>query len=202
MRRLSLVGSVLTALLWVSAAGTASATTIDFSNLSGSNGDPYSFSAQGGFTVIAEPGKWFEAHLFGNPTPDIFAGPIDSPSASAVFVVRTGGGAFTFESVDLACNNGDSCPFVIIGILGGSPSLLGIGNVPAILGFGFVTEFNSTPLSLMDALLIQIGPGTGTTSMNLDNIVVEAAPVPEPTSLMLLGSALTGMAFRKRKRRS
>jgi hypothetical protein len=48
----------------------------------------------------------------------------------------------------------------------------------------------------MDTLLIQVSPGPGVTSINLDNINVSKQQVPEPSTLLLLGSGLVGLATR------
>jgi hypothetical protein len=159
MRRPSLFVIATAVLLLVSAGSIASATTIDFSNLVGANGDPFSFSSQGGFDVeaLVGEGDWFEAHMFGNPEPSIFAGPIGSPSISAIVIHREDGGAFTFSSVDLACNNGGACPFQFLAFLDHAFVFDFKGSVPN-LDFGFVTELNPNASMVIDQLLITISP--------------------------------------------
>jgi hypothetical protein len=198
MRKPSLFVIATAVLLLVSAGSIASATTIDFSNLVGANGDPFFSTSQGGFRVeaLVGHGPWYEAHAFGNPEPSIFSLPSGNPPVSSIVIHMEGGGAFTFSSVDLACNNGNNCPFQFLAFLGNAFAFDFNSSVTA----GFVTELNPNASMVIDQLLISITAGERTTSMNIDNIVMNAA-VPEPTSLALLGSALTGMILGRRKRR-
>src|SRR5512138_448324 len=80
------------------------AATITFDGLVGANIDPFPISyTEGGFSVTASGGNWFEAHFFGNPEPDIFA-----ETTSSIQVKRTTPGDFTFDSVDVASSSGES----------------------------------------------------------------------------------------------
>ena len=65
--------ATMTLLLMALGVGTSSASTITFNGLVGANFDPFASYNEAGFTVSATTGSWFEAHLFGNPIPDIFS---------------------------------------------------------------------------------------------------------------------------------
>jgi len=201
VRRFFNAARVATALCLASMCGVASAITIGFDNLVGANEAPYAGSSEDGFGVTPTDGSWFEAHFFGNPVPSIFAGPIDLVSPSnTVTVTRTGLGNFTFSSVDLACNNAPSCPFEVSGQRDGAFVLFFDGFVTGGPPFGFFTQINPLPGLVVDTLEITIRT-TSATSINLDNIVVvEVQDAPEPVTLALLGLALAGLGFSRRRR--
>ena len=174
---------------------------VHFDNLSGGNGAAYAGHSENGFDVATTGGAWFEAHVFGNPVPSIFGGPIGSPSLSSLFVTRTGGGAFTFGSVDLVSQNGRSS-YQIIGYSG-------INSVFTMNGFlgsstTFETIFSTNPATLIDGLSIAIDPIGQPTSFNLDNIEVIAATssVPEPATLLLTAAGMLAVAGAARRRRA
>lgn len=84
--------------------GTSAASTITFDGLTGVNGGPLSAYSEAGFDVSVFSGTWVEAHLFGNPVPEIFS---NSASAS-IRITQQGEGAFNFLGVDLG--NSSSIP--------------------------------------------------------------------------------------------
>lgn len=190
----------------VAAALTAlncSATVLEFTPLSGSNGDPYSGHVEAGFTVTPTAGDFFEAHVFGNPTPDVYLGPIGSPSPGVLEVTDNTTGYFTFERVDLVSQNGDPSDFEFIGWLGGVNVLSGSGNVGPV-GV-FVTTSSPDSIQVLDLLQIVLTPSAGATSMNVDNIVVNSARAPEVPdaghSAVLLGIGLLGLISTRLRRR-
>ena len=182
---------IISALLVLSFCGAAGATTIAFDPLIAPNGTPYAGHTEKGFTVAPLTANWFVAQLFGNPVPDIFAGPVGTPSLSTIEVTQNALLPFMFDSVDLASNNDTSSRFRFAGFLGATLVFDVTGTVPSLLPFGFVTEGNPFAAALINRLEITMVPGDGVTSMNLDNIVVNA--VPEPASLLLLGTGLLGI---------
>lgn len=173
--------------------------TIDFGPLSGANLDPYSGHVEDGFTISPILGEWFEAHLFGNPIPDIFAGPIFSPSPSAIEVT---GGLFAFQSVDLTSNIAPGSTFLIQGFLSSVLVFSQAGTIGNVNTFNLIASLN--PATFVDRLTILMTPDLETSSMNLDNIVLDTAPAPtpEPSALALLGLGVAGLlCFRNRHRR-
>jgi hypothetical protein len=55
----------------------------------------------------------------------------------------------------------------------------------------------------IDSLLIEVVPGGGVSSINLDNIVVSTVPEPSSVTMASLGTVLAALAaVRRRNRRS
>lgn len=185
--------------LAILATGQAQAsTTITFDDLPGGNGDPFTGPyLEDGFSVDPTAGDWFVAKLFGNPIPDLFAGPIGSPSLSELTITKVGGGTFSFLSSDLSSNGGRSA-YNYLGYLGGSLLYATGGFIPT--GAGFLTFGNPNSPILIDTLLISLDPVGAPSSLNLDNIVLDATVVPEPSTLALAAfPALLFLAHRVRK---
>ncbi len=190
----------LSFVLLLGAVSAANADVVTFAPLVGANGTPYAGHVEGGWTVTPTAGSWFEAQAFGNPIPSIFAGPIGSLSTSAIRL--TGPSSFTFSSVDLASNNGSS-NYLFEGFVGASLVYSTGGTVPGAVGI-FTTFNNPFSAVVVDRIVITLTPTGQPSSINLDNITIfRSGPqaVPEPATLLLLGSGLLGVASRLRKRR-
>jgi hypothetical protein len=175
-------------------AGGASATTITFSGLVGANGAPFATYTESGFSVSPTLGQWFEGHLFGNPVPSIFAGPLSGGPSNDAVTVTEGGQRFTFSQLDLATANANT-NYTFTGTLLGALvfNVNDIVSPPQV----FNTVLSGVSADVIDSLVITANIQAGGTSTNIDNIVVSAV-VPEPMTLGMLAVSLLGMgAFRR-----
>jgi hypothetical protein len=160
---------------------------MSFSNLSGPAGTPYTGSTEGPFTLAPTAGSWFQSTLYGSPAPSIFDGPTSSPGIG-VLLLTAAGSPFTFGSVDYSSNNGDST-YDIQGYLGANKVFDENGTLASSSSpFSFKTLLSSYSSVPIDGLLIEVIPGAGVSSLNLDN--VRLVLVPEPGGTLLLGVGL------------
>jgi hypothetical protein len=182
--------------------GVLQAYVITFDNLPGPNGDPYIGSSEGGFTITPTAGSWFQGTGYGNPPPSIFAGPIFQPVDSTIQITFDLG-VFDFDGLDYSSNNAAS-RYQIEGFLNGNLVFDQSGSLLASLppGFGFSHLDSENSGVLMDTLTIEVFPGSGTTSINLDNIDLSVhGQVPEDgATLLLLVIGLAGVFFWRKAR--
>jgi PEP-CTERM motif len=165
---------------------------ITFSDLSGPNLAPFTGIAEGGFVVTPTSGTWLQAMIYGNPGPSIADGPVNAPGIG-VIQVTDGAGLFSFEGFDFSSNNGDST-YDIQGFQGASLAYEETGTLAGTFGpFSFTTLHAADPTVAVNGLLIEIIPGAGATSVNLDNIqFLSLVNAPEPGGMLLLGLGLAG----------
>jgi hypothetical protein len=184
-----------TLVLLIGGVRTVSGSVITFSGLAGPTDSPYGGSTEAGFTVTPISGSWFQGLLYGNPAPSIYDGPLFGPGTGAI-QVTDGASSFTFSSLDYSSNNGTST-FLIQGFQGASMVFSDSGTLTASVspGFGFSALASAHSSTLVDRLVIQVAPGNGVTSINLDNINVPASTVPEPGTFLSLGVALCTLSL-------
>lgn len=188
IRVLSLAG------LLVLASAPAMASVITFDPLAGANGDVYTGHTEAGYNITPVGGSWFEAHAYGNPIPDIFAGPIGNPGNSTISITKNGGGLFHWVSVDLSSNGNNTGQYVVDGFINGAEQFSSGGGLASTNTFQTVS--NPFDFGFYDTITIEVLPGAGVSSMNLDNIVLN--PVPEPASMALVVGGLSLLARKRR----
>jgi hypothetical protein len=125
--------------------------------------------------------------IYGSPFPSIFDGPVNSPGVAAL-QITDGAGLFAFSSLDFSSNNGDST-YDIQGFLGPTLQFHETGTLAGVsTPFHFSTLLSGDPALPIDGLLIEITPGAGVTSINLDNIVMVNVPEPGTFGLLCVGA--------------
>ncbi len=199
-----LFDSVAAATLILGLAGGARAATIGFGALPGNDGDPVSSYTESGFTVTAGTANIATGKFYGNPVPNLVFDFGYDPTTSGTVIVTSAGGSFTFASVDLSSGAtvADTYDdYTITGFAGGTQAFTQTGRLFGSPTNAFVTVGSASGTSI-DRLLITANGGNGSFSANLDNLVVQAAAVPEPASAALLGAGLGLLGWARGRRRS
>lgn len=196
LARVAFLLALLLACLNAPAVLPPATTTITFDSQTGPYGSLYSGHTEGPFTVKTNVGVWYQSMQYGNPVPSVYTGPPGTVQRS-VLQITSGSGTFLFGSLDFSSNNGTSI-YSIQGFLGAQQKFdqPGIMLNSPVLGFSTLWSSYSTPI---DALLIDVTPGAGTTSLNLDNIVLTLVPIPEPRLVSLLALLLGAFRFRRNR---
>jgi hypothetical protein len=178
----------------------ASATTVDFSTLTGSNDDPLTIYSENGF-IVTNTSNFLVGTVvgIGNPAPSIFAeGIANVTSGTGSFdLTTTGGEDFSLVSFDFLPDN--IANYTVMGSLHGAPVFDVSGTSSSS---SFVTLTLGTSADIVDLVSFSF---LGTeASYGVDNIVANAIPstAPEPSAaiLMLTGIGLLGLMMMMRKR--
>lgn len=196
-------------------AAHAGAVTIDFEDLGVAPGDqiaPFSF-VSGGFVFTTGPDSdTFTDHVHvGSATFWPHNGTTILLPHGHVIMEKEGGGLFSLDNVQLAgWPLGLESPIHIIGTYADDTTVTqimlldglvdGIGGVVDFQGFALLPSFSG--LKSVQFKLNGTGKGNIQGLIGIDDVEVdEVGPIPEPTTLLLLGSGLVGFAARRRRRR-
>ena len=179
----------------------AHASELNFSTMGGTNTAPFSSYTEDGYVITNSAGQYLVGMYFGDPVPDLFSGSFDqffAPGATpmaSITVARTDGGAFSFQSADLA---DDVLPGTYL-FSGSDDGSVVFSQGGAIQSTSFLTYNAVAAETPITSLTITETGG----DFNVDNIVVQSpatSVTPEPSSLLLLGTGLLALAGGLRRR--
>lgn len=198
MRSLKTLFASLALLLAFSGVGLAD--LITFEDLEIDRLDQAGPLIEGAFTYEATQGEGWELQpFFGNPASALvtFFNDEGALAGDMVDITLTGGGAFTFSSVDIASIAGSATDQVtIFGYLGG----VEIGSLLlSTTSTSFVTIASSFS-GPIDLLRLKVTVGGASNALIIDNIQLTTTAVPEPASLAMLTAGGLGLFVRRRRR--
>ena len=178
----------------------ASAQTISFGALPGSNGSAFSSYTESGFTVDLIAGSICVAKLLGNSVPALFGGIVcNQTTNSSLRIKRTAGGVFRFLSTDLATNIGSSS-YTFAGYLAAA-SLYSTSSNFSLVSATFANFASPNSATDIDELRISLNT-IDASSYNIDNIALSTSTVPEPSTVALMGAGLMGLLAVARRRKA
>jgi hypothetical protein len=161
-----LVISLAVVVIQCAASSPAAADVIDFGGLNGGFQAPMTPYREGTFRVTpVTTDTWFEGHGIGNPVPDIFARPLNSPNHSVFMLTRVE--TFMFTALDFSSNFGAS-DLTIEGFLGAA-SVFTQNESHDNGAYNFQSIPNVSPSTVIDRLRITVNP-ISALSINIDNI--------------------------------
>ncbi|MCY2950732.1 MAG: hypothetical protein NTU53_01995 [Planctomycetota bacterium] len=180
------------------ACGISLGYTVTFAGLGGSNGTPLTTTYTEGNFSVAATGQWFQAQLFGQPTPSIYC----TSAVGSVDVKENTTGLFTFSAVDLGNampgGGGTDTTYVIEGFRSGLSKFSTNGSLP----HGFTAIASPDSSRVLDLLRITMTKGTASYNIDNINVTTSAVPLPSAFNMALLAIPVIGAGWYHRSRRS
>ena len=178
------------------ASGAASAVVIDFDSTGIPTGTFTGAFTEDGFDLL------FTDMMFAG-TGSTSTAPIEIErrvlTQGTLEITKSGGGLFTFGSIDWEWEYGRDTSITIDGLVGGG--VVGTDTYTATSGATGYSTYGAAGLAgiSVDKLIIY-ADRDGASGGAFDTIVLEAAAAPEPGTVALLALGLAGLAARRRSR--
>jgi hypothetical protein len=196
------LGLLAFAAIVLAASNKASASTVDFTCASCIDGSTISSFTENGYTVTSSLGTWnWNSSSKHSDGADISTFVPDRGDTNVITITKVGGGFFYFDSIEIL-GPGQSLVYTITGF-DGSVSLFSFSNCSINDGQFSLCSNAADQSILVDSVTLSVYKhDKESPSVYVDNIELQdsSTPVPEPSSYMLFGSGLLGLALLTRSK--